>query len=87
MRPTFDTRALLFVNTVSTVHKGDIVVVDVPDIGLIVKRVKRINLENLDLSGDNPRSESSMCHVPINLRFLVGRVIASFNFPFRFKFY
>ena len=37
MRPTFDTRALLFVNTVSTVHKGDIVVVDVPDIGLIVK--------------------------------------------------
>ena len=87
MRPTFDTRALLFVNTVSTVHKGDIVVVDVPDIGLIVKRVKRINLENLDLSGDNPRSESSMCHVPINLRFLVGRVIASFNFPFGFKFY
>ena len=66
------------------VRKGDIVVVDVPDIGLIVKR---INLENLELSGDNPRSESSMCHVPINLRFLVGRVIASFNFPFGFKFY
>ncbi|TXR54583.1 hypothetical protein FME95_08620 [Reinekea thalattae] len=55
---------------------GDIVVVQHPSLGLIIKRIVSIDpQQQISLAGENPASTSSQAIGLINKKQLVGRVI------------
>ena len=82
MLPTIKPRDILLIREGSSISSGDLVVVSLQAIGLIVKRVKKVDLETIELVGDNPRLGSSACGPAIDKRFLLGKVIASLSKPF-----
>ena len=82
MLPTIKPRDILLIREGSSITSGDLVVVSLQTIGLIVKRVKQVDLETIELVGDNPRLGSSACGPAIDKRFLLGKVIASLSKPF-----
>ena len=82
MLPTIKPRDILLIREGSSISSGDLVVVSLQAIGLIVKRVKQVDLETIELVGDNPRLGSSTCGPAIDKRFILGRVIASLSKPF-----
>ncbi len=60
--------------------KGDVVVVNHPGYGVIVKRVREIiKPQSILLQGDNPQSVSSEQIGLVDKQTLVGKVIAEFK--------
>ena len=82
MLPTIKPRDILLIRMGSSISSGDLVVVSLQTIGLIVKRVKQMDLETIELVGDNSRLGSSTCGPTIDKRFILGKVIAILSKPF-----
>ena len=87
MFPTIKSRDVLLMRSASKIRIGDLVVVRALAIGLIVKRVSQLDSETVELIGDNSRLGSSVCGTKMNRQFVLGKVIASFTLPFKFKFF
>lgn len=74
MAPTLCHNDLVLVRRRSRVSVNEVVVVDSPPVGYVVKRVSIISKGYLRLQGDNPRLDSSVCGKDILLDSLVGTV-------------
>jgi len=75
---------------ITTQHRGprihDIVVSMLESNFFVVKRVQQIDGDSLVLAGDNPRLNSSYCDNPMPITSWMGTVLASFRYPFKFRF-
>ena len=87
MLPTIKPRDILLVRMGSSISSGDLVVVSLQAIGLIVKRVKQVELETIELVGDNPRLGSSTCRPATDKCFILGKVITSLSKSFSLTFF
>ena len=54
---------------------NDVVIADVSNVGMVVKRIESIIGENIVLKGDNKRLGSSVCGIDIPKSSILGRVL------------
>jgi phage repressor protein C with HTH and peptisase S24 domain len=74
MSPTIKDGDFLTISTCDDYKVNDIVVLDLPELGLIVKRIKLKEHNSVRVIGDNPLLESSACHQMHSLKNIVGKV-------------
>lgn len=65
---------LIFIYKIKKIHANKIVVVNVRELGLIVKRVHSVSKSYVRLKGDNPRLASSVCDSDVSLKLIIGTV-------------
>ena len=87
MLPTFKAGDVVFIKHEDHLKSGDLVVLNHPNVGMVVKRVKTIFEECLYLIGDNKRLDSSTCGVPLSNSLAEGRVFAVYSFPFNIRLF
>ena len=56
-------------------QENDLVVCEIAQIGLVLKRIKFIDEFKMVLTGDNPRQDSSICNIPLEPSLILGKVI------------
>ena len=78
MIPLF-TSGDLVVTFHSRAKVGDVVVMDLPDYGYVLKRLTQVQKQSVMLSSDNLESFSSCCGVWQSKKHLIGRVLFSIN--------
>jgi signal peptidase I len=64
---------------------NDIVIADVLNVGMVVKRIESIIGDNIVLKGDNKRLGSSVCGIDIPKSSILGRVLLRVSSNLRFN--
>ncbi len=82
MLPALKDQDYVITRSSSNLHQGDMIVMDLPQYGKVIKRIKSITADTINLSGDNPRLSSSCCEQPQLKKHLLGKIIAKFTLPF-----
>ena len=82
MLPSLKNKDLIITRQSSDLHPGDIVVMNLPDYGQVIKRIHSVSTDSIKLSGDNPRLTSSCCEQAQLKDYLIGKMIAKFSLPF-----
>ena len=82
MLPALKDKDFILARQSSNLDSGDIVVMNLPDYGQVVKRIHSISTDSIKLSGDNPRLTSSCCEQTQLKDHLIGKMIAKFSLPF-----
>ena len=62
---------------------GEVVVFNCKILGLVVKRISSNTREVVQLIGDNPRLDSSVCNKDLDIKGIRGKVIAIWRSPLR----
>ena len=75
MFPTLSHNDILFAYKKKRVSAGDIVVMQIPIFGRIVKRVKSLGNDSYILTGDNPSEQSSCCSNPHSNKYMIGTLL------------
>tara|TARA_B100000900_G_scaffold262621_1_gene223847 strand:- start:157 stop:435 length:279 start_codon:yes stop_codon:yes gene_type:complete len=75
MAPNYQNGDYILITSILKAKKNDLVVCEIEEIGLVLKRVKFINKFKMILIGDNPRQDSSICNIPLEPSLIVGKVI------------
>ncbi len=82
MLPTLKNKDYIITRQSNNIYQGDIIVMNLPDYGQVIKRIHSISTDSVKLTGDNPRLTSSCCEQPQLKTHLVGKMIAKFSLPF-----
>ena len=79
MAPNFNDKDLvLSLNCFYSVNTGDVILVDIPKIGIVIKRVQFIKNNVLKISGDNHEYTSNIYDEAYNIDSVKGKVIFKF---------
>jgi len=79
MAPNFNDKDLvLSLNCFYSVNAGDVILVDIPKIGIVIKRVQFIKNNVLKISGDNHEYTSNIYDEAYNIDSVKGKVIFKF---------
>ena len=79
MAPNFNDKDLvLSLNCFYSVKKGDVILVDIPKIGIVIKRVVFIENNVLKISGDNHEYTTNIYDDAFNIESVKGKVIFKF---------
>ena len=79
MAPNFNDKDLvLSLNCFYSVNVGDVILVDIPKIGIVIKRVQFIKNNVLKISGDNHEYTSNIYDEAYNIDSVKGKVIFKF---------
>ena len=79
MAPNFNDKDLvLSLNCFYSVKKGDVILVDIPNIGIVIKRVEFIKNNVLKISGDNHEYTTNIYDDAFNIESVKGKVIFKF---------
>ena len=79
MAPNFNDKDLvLSLNCFYSVKKGDVILVDIPNIGIVIKRVVFIENNVLKISGDNHKYTTNIYDDAFNIDAVKGKVIFKF---------
>ena len=79
MAPNFNDQDLvLSLNCFYSVKKGDVILVDIPKIGIVIKRVEFIKNNVLKISGDNHEYTTNIYDDAFNIESVKGKVIFKF---------
>ena len=79
MAPNFNDKDLvLSLNCFYSVNSGDVILVDIPKIGIVIKRVQFIKNNVLKISGDNHEYTSNIYDEAYNIDSVKGKVIFKF---------
>ena len=79
MAPNFNDKDLvLSLNCFYSVKKGDVILVDIPKIGIVIKRVEFIKNNVLKISGDNHEYTTNIYDDAFNIESVKGKVIFKF---------
>ena len=62
-----------------SLKKGDVVVINADELGLVIKRILSTNKEKIYLIGDNRNTDSSVYGVGYSFSKVVGKVIFKFS--------
>ena len=60
----------------TTYYKDDVVVLDLPKIGYVIKRIKDFKEGKIVLKGDNEKLHSSICDQLHNKEDIIGKVVS-----------
>ena len=82
MLPALKDKDYIITRQSPSLYQGDIIVMNLPHYGQVIKRVKGLSNDSVILSGDNPRLASSCCEKPQLKTHLTGKMIAKFSLPF-----
>ena len=82
MLPALKDKDYILTRQSSDLQPGDIVVMNLPDYGQVIKRIDSLSTDSIKLSGDNPRLTSSCCEQAQLKDCLTGKMIAKFSLPF-----
>ena len=64
MNPNFKDRDIvLSINYPRSLKNNDVVLLDLPNYGVVIKRIKSINGDDLKLAGDNKKYSLSLIHI------------------------
>ena len=79
MNPNFKDRDIvLSINYLRSLKKNDVVLLDLPNYGVVIKRIKSINGDDLKLAGDNKKYSSSIYKNIYKKENVLGKVIFRF---------
>ena len=79
MNPNFKDRDIvLSINYPRSLKNNDVVLLDLPNYGLVIKRIKSINGDDLKLVGDNKKYSSPIYKNIYKKENLIGKVIFRF---------
>ena len=79
MAPNFNDKDLvLSLNCFYLVKKGDVILVDIPKIGIVIKRVEFIENNVLKITGDNHEYTTNIYDDAFNIESVKGKVIFKF---------
>ena len=79
MAPNFNDKDLvLSLNCFYSVKKGDVILVDIPKIGIVIKRVEFIENNVLKITGDNHEYTTNIYDDAFNIESVKGKVIFKF---------
>ena len=79
MNPNFKDRDIvLSINYLRSLKNNDVVLLDLPNYGVVIKRIKSINGDNLELTGDNKKYNSTIYNNIYKKENVLGKVIFRF---------
>ena len=79
MNPNFKNRDIvLSINYLRSLKNNDVVLLDLPNYGVVIKRIKSINGDDLKLVGDNKKYSSPIYKNIYKKENVLGRVIFRF---------
>lgn len=79
MNPNFKDRDIvLSINYLRSLKNNDVVLLDLPNYGVVIKRIKSINGDDLKLEGDNKKYSSPIYKNIYKKENLIGKVIFRF---------
>ena len=79
MNPNFKDRDIvLSINYLRSLKNNDVVLLDLPNYGLVIKRIKSINGDDLKLVGDNKKYSSPIYKNIYKKENVLGKVIFRF---------
>ena len=79
MAPNFNDKDLVIsLNCFYLVKKGDVILVDIPKIGIVIKRVEFIENNVLKITGDNHEYSTNIYDDAFNIKSVKGKVIFKF---------
>ena len=79
MNPNFKDRDIvLSINYLRSLKNNDVVLLDLPNYGVVIKRIKSINGDDLKLVGDNKKYSSPIYKSIYKKENILGKVIFRF---------
>ena len=79
MNPNFKDRDIvLSINYLRSLKNNDVVLLDLPNYGVVIKRIKSINGDDLKLEGDNKKYSSPIYKNIYKKENIIGKVIFRF---------
>jgi hypothetical protein len=79
MNPNFKDRDIvLSINYLRSLKNNDVVLLDLPNYGVVIKRIKSINGDDLKLEGDNKKYSSPIYKNIYKKENVLGKVIFRF---------
>jgi hypothetical protein len=79
MNPNFKNRDIvLSINYLRSLKNNDVVLLDLPNYGVVIKRIKSINGDDLKLEGDNKKYSSPIYKNIYKKENILGKVIFRF---------
>ena len=86
MSPILLPKDLIVISTkCKSFRPGEVVVFECKILGLVVKRISSNAKGVVQLRGDNPRLDSSVCNKDLDISGILGKVIGIWRSPFRIK--
>ncbi len=79
MLPTIAHGDMLVCFRWGALKKNDVVIADIENVGMVVKRIEAITRDDIVLKGDNKSLGSSICGIKIPKSSIRGRVLVRFN--------
>ena len=77
MSPSYKDGEIVLINSSPTYYEDDVVVLELPKIGYVIKRIKGFKEGKIILKGDNEKLHSSVCDQLHNKEEIIGKVVSS----------
>ena len=77
MSPSYKDGEIVLINSSPNYYEGDVVVLELPKIGYVIKRIKGFKEGKIVLKGDNEKLHSSVCDQLHNKEEIIGKVVSS----------
>ena len=77
MSPSYKDGEIVLINSSPTYYEDDVVVLELPKIGYVIKRIKGFKEGKIVLKGDNEKLHSSVCDQLHNKEEIIGKVVSS----------
>ena len=85
MLPTLNDNDLILVSLLKKAKEKDIIVIDIPKYGLLIKRIELIKNDFVSLVGDNKQYTSTACSLPHHRNNITGVMLI--KLPLFFKLF
>ena len=76
MSPSYIDGDIVLISSFLDYYKDDVVVLDLPKIGYVIKRIKDFKEGKIVLKGDNEKLHSSICDQLHNKEDIIGKVVS-----------
>ena len=77
MSPSYKDGEIVLINSSPNYYEDDVVVLELPKIGYVIKRIKGFKEGKIILKGDNEKLHSSVCDQLHNKEEIIGKVVSS----------
>ena len=77
MSPSYKDGEIVLINSSPNYYEDDVVVLELPKIGYVIKRIKGFKEGKIVLKGDNEKLHSSVCDQLHNKEEIIGKVVSS----------
>ena len=76
MSPSYIDGDIVLINSSPNYYEDDVVVLELPKIGYVIKRIKGFKEGKIVLKGDNEKLHSSICDQLHNKEDIIGKVVS-----------